>query len=195
MEKKMDRDIKAYKYGIQSPYISFIPLTEEMKRKIYLSSLKVWKYFLEKIGYEYYPVLTIFAKEDTVKNLKRYVEPKRCWINSDCRPCIESIISIFREFDLIREPLDFENCSEMKRTFIILLIRLEEIRKDKQLIGKIFNYLKHACRLPDKLEIIKFTLEALKKNVVNTKKYISKRVPNFCKMSAQELISDRKSVV
>ena len=121
----MIKDIKAYEYAIQSPYISFISLTEEEKEKIYSSSLKVWKFLLDNVCFEYYPVLTLFASEQTIKNLKRLIEEIRCEINENCRPCIENIIDWIREHS--NQALYYPNmCRDLRRLIIDILILLDD---------------------------------------------------------------------
>ena len=73
----MDNYINLFKYGMQSPYISFIHLPKKVRKRIYEESLNFWDIILPKtegpsLGFRYFPVLTIFASEQAVKRLNTF---------------------------------------------------------------------------------------------------------------------------
>jgi hypothetical protein len=170
---------KKEEYAFQSPFISLIPLTDEEKDKIFEYSLKVWNFINEKVGYEYFPVLTIFASEKAVRLLKHLVHGTHCIINKNCENCIRNIESFIRKHGLtifgtddvkINENIPLNPCQVKRNELIWLIASIDQLTSAQihELIGLGAN----CSEFPGTLDfmLIDEIFQEWRKNLTNDKR-------------------------
>lgn len=136
---------KKYRYAIQSPFISLIKIDNELKKEIMNHSWRVWQHLFEETQYLYYPVLTIFTKEISLRYLKLIVEEYEqnsinidtdLSINADLIECVKFVYNFFREhfdFDL-QIDTNTNSCRYWKRILMYLIYLIQkEIEKGRYL--------------------------------------------------------------
>lgn len=124
--------IDEYQYSIQSPFISLIKIERDIRENIKKEAWKVWEFLKQKTGFIYYPVLTIFTREYTVRYMKMLVEEYELGlqtneVNPDYSPCLKSIYSALKEVNFGREyEIPPQSCFEWRKYLILFLMWLEE---------------------------------------------------------------------
>jgi len=136
---------KKYRYAIQSPFISLIKIDNELKKEIINHSWRVWQHLFEETQYLYYPVLTIFTKEISLRYLKLIVEEYEqnsinidtdLSINRDLIGCVEFVYELLKKyfkFDIQIEK-NTDSCQDWKKILMYLIhLILREREKNNDL--------------------------------------------------------------
>lgn len=125
-----------YRYSVQSPFISLVPIPPAKRDAIREQAWSIWEFFSTITEFLYHPVLTIFAQERPVVLLKKLVEvfengenENDPILDGDNGRCLNVLVPLIIERFPELEPLSPETREELAiflDSVLILLAELDE---------------------------------------------------------------------